>query len=200
MCSLRAHESNLIRRVVPGNTNWFVYEPFFSLFYIYNMLHTLSPNNHSRPPPPMGYESHPYPRALVPIPHDPAAVDFRAFYPYTPNEVKHRKRTTSAQLKVLEAVFKKDTKPNANLRTELAHQLDMTPRGVQVRAPLPTVFYFVLLMFAFNASQVWFQNRSVFPPSSLFFHPFILGLQTREGESEGRQAARVKGPRRVRDK
>ncbi|KAJ3478804.1 hypothetical protein NLJ89_g12363 [Agrocybe chaxingu] len=65
-------------------------------------------------------------------PTDPAAVDFRAFYPYTPNEVKHRKRTTSAQLKVLEDIFKKDTKPNATLRTELAAELDMTPRGVQV--------------------------------------------------------------------
>ncbi|KAF5317389.1 hypothetical protein D9611_004031 [Ephemerocybe angulata] len=69
--------------------------------------------------------------------HDPAAVDFRAFFPYTPNEVKHRKRTTSAQLKVLENIFKRDTKPNAALRNELAVQLDMTARGV----------------------QVWFQNR-----------------------------------------
>lgn len=68
---------------------------------------------------------------------DPSAVDFRAFYPYTPNEVKHRKRTTSAQLKVLEGIFKHDTKPNAALRNELAAQLDMTARGV----------------------QVWFQNR-----------------------------------------
>lgn len=59
-------------------------------------------------------------------------VDFRTFYPYTPNEVKHRKRTTSAQLKILENVFKRDTKPNAALRNELAMQLDMTPRGVQV--------------------------------------------------------------------
>ena len=63
---------------------------------------------------------------------DPAAVDFRAFYPYTPNEVKHRKRTTSAQLKILEGIFKRDTKPNAALRNELAAQLDMTARGVQV--------------------------------------------------------------------
>ncbi|KAJ7072193.1 hypothetical protein C8F01DRAFT_1102906 [Mycena amicta] len=64
-------------------------------------------------------------------------TDYRAFYPYTPNEVKHRKRTTSAQLKVLEGIFKRDTKPNAGLRTELAAQLNMTARGV----------------------QVWFQNR-----------------------------------------
>jgi hypothetical protein len=77
----------------------------------------------------MGYD-HFAPNAL----HDPA-VDFRAFFPYTPNEVKHRKRTTSAQLKVLEDVFKRDTKPNAGLRNELAAQLDMTARGVQVSTP-----------------------------------------------------------------
>ncbi|KAJ8522438.1 hypothetical protein ONZ45_g945 [Pleurotus djamor] len=68
---------------------------------------------------------------------DPSSTDFRAFFPYTPNEVKHRKRTTGAQLKVLENIFKHDTKPNASLRKELASQLDMTARGV----------------------QVWFQNR-----------------------------------------
>ncbi|KAG5652392.1 hypothetical protein H0H81_005149 [Sphagnurus paluster] len=59
-------------------------------------------------------------------------ADFRAFFPYTPNEVKHRKRTTTTQLRTLEAVFKRDTKPNAPLRTELAAQLGMSPRGVQV--------------------------------------------------------------------
>ncbi|KAJ8468631.1 hypothetical protein ONZ51_g9518 [Trametes cubensis] len=68
---------------------------------------------------------------------DPSQVDIRTFYPYTPNEVKHRKRTTRAQLKVLEGVYKYDTKPNASLRKKLAAELDMTPRGV----------------------QVWFQNR-----------------------------------------
>ncbi|KAJ7346777.1 hypothetical protein DFH08DRAFT_1080741 [Mycena albidolilacea] len=71
------------------------------------------------------------------MPHGMDPTDYRAFYPYTPNEVKHRKRTTSAQLKVLEGIFKRDTKPNAALRTELASQLNMTARGV----------------------QVWFQNR-----------------------------------------
>ncbi|KAJ7045668.1 hypothetical protein C8F04DRAFT_939973 [Mycena alexandri] len=71
------------------------------------------------------------------MPHPMDPTDYRAFYPYTPNEVKHRKRTTSAQLKVLEGIFKRDTKPNAALRTELASQLNMTARGV----------------------QVWFQNR-----------------------------------------
>lgn len=66
---------------------------------------------------------------------DPASVDFRAFYPYTPNEVKHRKRTTPAQLKTLESVFKRDTKPNGPLRVDLATRLGMSPRGVQVRLP-----------------------------------------------------------------
>lgn len=56
----------------------------------------------------------------------------RTFYPYQPNEVKHRKRTTRAQLKVLEDVYKRDTKPNAALRKKLAGELEMTPRGVQV--------------------------------------------------------------------
>ncbi|KAF5393378.1 hypothetical protein D9757_000715 [Collybiopsis confluens] len=84
---------------------------------------------------------------------DPSAVDFRAFYPYTPNEVKHRKRTTSAQLKILEGVFKRDTKPNAALRNELAVQLDMTARGVQVSLNLP------LSEPQINAIKVWFQNR-----------------------------------------
>ncbi|KAF9451967.1 hypothetical protein P691DRAFT_662105 [Macrolepiota fuliginosa MF-IS2] len=87
----------------------------------------------------MRYEHNPhFPLHLAP--HDPAAVDFRAFYPYTPNEVKHRRRTTSSQLKVLETVFRVDTKPNATLRNDLAAELGMTARGV----------------------QVWFQNRSAF--------------------------------------
>lgn len=77
----------------------------------------------------MHYEHDPH--CSLPL-HDPAAADFRAFYPYTPNEVKHRRRTTSAQLKVLEAVFRVDTKPNATLRNDLAAQLAMTARGVQV--------------------------------------------------------------------
>ncbi|KAH8806741.1 Homeodomain-like protein [Flagelloscypha sp. PMI_526] len=87
------------------------------------------------------YAIHPTPAGidplLLPPGMDPAHVDLRTFYPYQPNEVKHRKRTTAAQLKVLEGIFKTDTKPSAALRTQLAAQLDMTPRGV----------------------QVWFQNR-----------------------------------------
>ena len=78
---------------------------------------------------------------LIPPGMDPNQVDIRTFYPYTPNEVKHRKRTTRAQLKVLEGVYKYDTKPNASLRKKLAAELDMTPRGVQVlTSPIPCVF------------------------------------------------------------
>jgi hypothetical protein len=58
-------------------------------------------------------------------------TDYRPFY--LCREVKQRKRTTSAQFKVLEGIFERDIKPNAALRTELAAQLNMTARGVQVR-------------------------------------------------------------------
>ncbi|KAF8441623.1 hypothetical protein L210DRAFT_2083431 [Boletus edulis BED1] len=75
--------------------------------------------------------------SLMPPGVDPTSVDFRTFFPYIPNEVKHRKRTSRHQLKVLEDVFRKDTKPNAVLRKKLAAELDMSPRAV----------------------QVWFQNR-----------------------------------------
>ena len=60
-----------------------------------------------------------------------------AFYNYRPNEVKHRKRTTRAQTKILEEQFKSTDKPDAATRGELSVRLGMTPREV----------------------QVWFQNR-----------------------------------------
>ena len=60
-----------------------------------------------------------------------------AFYNYRPNEVKHRKRTTRAQTKILEEQFKSTDKPDAATRAELSIRLGMTPREV----------------------QVWFQNR-----------------------------------------
>ncbi|KAI8639613.1 homeobox domain-containing protein, partial [Parasitella parasitica] len=50
---------------------------------------------------------------------------------------KHRRRTSRAQLKVLEKSFSENPKPNATVRRILAQKLDMTPRGV----------------------QIWFQNR-----------------------------------------
>lgn len=60
-----------------------------------------------------------------------------SFFSYRPNEVKHRKRTTRQQLKVLEDTFRSTQKPDGNVRKSLALQLNMTPRNV----------------------QVWFQNR-----------------------------------------
>ncbi|RCI01700.1 hypothetical protein CU098_011528 [Rhizopus stolonifer] len=62
--------------------------------------------------------------------------DFRTSF-YNPFEIKHRRRTSRAQLKVLEKSFSENPKPNATVRRILAQQLDMTPRGV----------------------QIWFQNR-----------------------------------------
>ncbi|KAI7850693.1 homeobox domain-containing protein, partial [Circinella umbellata] len=56
---------------------------------------------------------------------------------YNPFEVKHRRRTSRAQFKVLEKTFHENPKPNAHKRRSLAQKLGMTPRGV----------------------QVWFQNR-----------------------------------------
>ncbi|KAG0169488.1 hypothetical protein DFQ28_010121 [Apophysomyces sp. BC1034] len=62
--------------------------------------------------------------------------DFRPTF-YNPFEIKHRRRTSRAQLKVLEKSFAENPKPNATVRRILAQKLDMTPRGV----------------------QIWFQNR-----------------------------------------
>ncbi|CAE6446478.1 unnamed protein product [Rhizoctonia solani] len=56
---------------------------------------------------------------------------------WNPYEVKHRRRTSRAQLGVLEREFDTDPKPNADKRRSLAAQLNMTPRAI----------------------QVWFQNR-----------------------------------------
>ncbi|ADM11250.1 Homeodomain-containing transcription factor-like protein [Encephalitozoon intestinalis ATCC 50506] len=56
---------------------------------------------------------------------------------FDPYFVKHRKRTTKAQLKVLEETFETNIRPDANMRKKLGEELGMTPRSV----------------------QVWFQNR-----------------------------------------
>lgn len=73
------------------------------------------------------------PSAVLDPSCDPTSVDFRNFFPYIPNEVKHRKRTTRDQQKVLETIFDRSPKPDSSLRQRLAKELDMTPRGVQVR-------------------------------------------------------------------
>lgn len=46
--------------------------------------------------------------------------------------VKHRRRTTAPQLKILEANFELSTKPDVPTRQLLADKLNMTPREVQV--------------------------------------------------------------------
>lgn len=84
---------------------------------------TMSSGHHNRP---RDSASH-HPSAV-----DDPSVDFRNFFPYIPNEVKHRKRTSGSQAKVLEGVFDRNTKPDSGLRQRLARELDMTPRGVQV--------------------------------------------------------------------
>lgn len=56
---------------------------------------------------------------------------------FDPFVVKHRKRTSKTQLKILEKTFEVNIKPDAVLRNQLSEQLGMTPRSV----------------------QVWFQNR-----------------------------------------
>jgi hypothetical protein len=55
-------------------------------------------------------------------------VNARAFYP----SAKQRTRTTTQQLKILEATFKSNMKPSVNHRQKLALKIDMTPRSVQV--------------------------------------------------------------------
>ncbi|PWN35838.1 uncharacterized protein FA14DRAFT_155250 [Meira miltonrushii] len=56
---------------------------------------------------------------------------------YNPFEVKHRRRTTRSQFKVLESTFLETPKPTASTRKILAEQLDMPLRAI----------------------QIWFQNR-----------------------------------------
>ncbi|ORZ00423.1 homeobox domain-containing protein, partial [Syncephalastrum racemosum] len=50
---------------------------------------------------------------------------------------KHRRRTSQAQARILEAAFEENPKPSATKRRSLAEELLMKPRNV----------------------QIWFQNR-----------------------------------------
>lgn len=68
--------------------------------------------------------------------HQSPHGDFRPTF-YNPFEVKHRRRTTKTQYKLLERVFQEINNPPASLRRQLAARIGMTPRSV----------------------QVWFQNR-----------------------------------------
>lgn len=67
----------------------------------------------------------------------PALSHDARFYPLNPFEIKHRRRTTKAQFRVLESTFCEIPKPNATLRKQISAQLDMPVRAV----------------------QIWFQNR-----------------------------------------
>ncbi|KAH8924879.1 hypothetical protein BT69DRAFT_37403 [Atractiella rhizophila] len=65
-------------------------------------------------------------------------VPFQGAYPskghvpfYDPFQIKHRRRTSQTQLKVLEKQFDVEPKPDPVLRKSLADQLEMTPREVQ---------------------------------------------------------------------
>ncbi|KAJ3085335.1 Bromodomain and WD repeat-containing protein 3 [Quaeritorhiza haematococci] len=56
---------------------------------------------------------------------------------YNPFEVKHRRKTSKTQFKVLEEAFNNNPKPTGATRRQIASQINMTPREV----------------------QIWFQNR-----------------------------------------
>ncbi|ORZ13674.1 hypothetical protein BCR42DRAFT_453009 [Absidia repens] len=58
-------------------------------------------------------------------------TDFKPTF-YNPNEVKHRRRISTYQCSVLEEEYQTNTKPTAAKRYQLAEQLDMTPRTVQI--------------------------------------------------------------------
>jgi hypothetical protein len=70
-----------------------------------------------------------------------------------------RKRTSRGQLKVLEDTFRKDTKPNAALRKNLAGELDMLPRAAQVSFTSFDVNFSRPDDHLACQPQVWFQNR-----------------------------------------
>lgn len=59
------------------------------------------------------------------------AGDFSQSF-YDPFRIKHRRRTSPAQLRILEHHFTRGPKPDLALRKQLAVELEMTPREVQV--------------------------------------------------------------------
>lgn len=68
--------------------------------------------------------------------HQSPHGDFKPTF-YNPFEIKHRRRTTKAQYRVLEEAYQENNKPSASARKQIATRLGMTARAV----------------------QVWFQNR-----------------------------------------
>lgn len=75
--------------------------------------------------------------------HQSPHGDFKPTF-YNPFEIKHRRRTTKAQYRVLEEAYQENNKPSASARKQIATRLGMTARAV----------------------QVWFQNRRAKDKSS----------------------------------
>lgn len=92
-------------------------------------------------PPPSGVASKSVPKPVAiekmfETFHQSPNGDFKPTF-YNPFEVKHRRRTSKSQFRVLERVFIENPKPTAEVRAALAQELNMTTRSI----------------------QVWFQNR-----------------------------------------
>ena len=51
---------------------------------------------------------------------------------FDPHLIKHRRRTTAAQLELLEATFARHSKPDVAIRKKLAAEIDMSTRNIQV--------------------------------------------------------------------
>ena len=68
--------------------------------------------------------------------HQASNGEFKPTF-YNPFEVRHRRRTSRSQFKILEKAFMNDCKPNSQTRKQLAEELNMSVRSI----------------------QVWFQNR-----------------------------------------
>ncbi|KAJ9476289.1 Homeobox domain-containing protein [Pseudozyma hubeiensis] len=85
-----------------------------------------------------GYDAYPQPSfSSQYVSYLPPSLHDSRFYPLNPFEIKHRRRTTKTQFRVLESTFREVPKPNATLRKQISAQLDMPVRAV----------------------QIWFQNR-----------------------------------------
>ena len=135
---------------------------------------------------------------VVPPGVDPSLVDFREFYPYIPNEIKHRKRTTPAQLEILEQTFARDKKPNGVMRASLARQLDMTPRGVQVSPQILASPDLPPVLTCLLPSIHRFGSRTGVPtlhtPRSVLTQPFFLRRRAKEKTLAKKAAAKVQQP------
>lgn len=68
--------------------------------------------------------------------HQASTGEFKPTF-YNPFEVRHRRRTSRSQFKTLERAFSENCKPTSQVRKQLAHELNMSIRSI----------------------QVWFQNR-----------------------------------------